>query len=451
MRSDKPGERGAHSSIAKHFKHAALFASLLLLASSIGTAQGQTRLTKIEVVGLKRLTPEQVIAISQLQIGQAIDPAVIDAAADKVNQSGLFKKISYRVRSTDKEAVVTFEVEEASRNLPVVFENFVWFSDDEIRRAIRQDVPFFDGTSPEGGSTASKIAAALQRLLNGKRIPGQVEFLPYADTGTGRQELLFSVKGAKIPVCALDFPGAEAVSETDLIKASQQFIKSDYSQKDAGEFAKYTLLPLYRRIGHLRATFQTPTAKLETEQSAGGVAVTIPVDEGVAYLWDKAEWTGNQVLLPDELSAALGMKPGELADDFKIDKGKQGVAKAYGQRGYLAIRVTEEITFDDPNRSVLFRFRVTEGSRYFMGNLIVNGLASEDAERLKAKWTLGANAVFDESYVDTFRQTGLREFMASLIQRSPGSPRAKIEMETKPNAQKQTVDVIISFRPDHDR
>ena len=60
------------------------------------------------------------------------------------------------------------------------------------------------------------------------------------------------------------------------------------------------------------------------------------------------------------------------------------------------------------------------------------------------KWTLGANAVFDESYLESFGQTGLREFSTGLAQRT-GS-RAKIEMEMKPNAQKQTVDVIISFK-----
>jgi len=53
-----------------------------------------------------------------------------------------------------------------------------------------------------------------------------------------------------------------------------------------------------------------------------------------------------------------------------------------------------------------------------MGNLIVNGLPAEEAERLKEKWTLGANAVFDESYIDTFRQTGLREFMTGFTQRT---------------------------------
>jgi outer membrane protein assembly factor BamA len=307
-------------------------------------------------------------------------------------------------------------------------------------------VPFFDGTAPEAGTTTDKIATALQRLLSQKKIPGRVEHMPYTDLARGKQEILFTVEGVKIPVCSLHFPGAEAISEADLIKASQPLLKADYSRKDAGGFANYTLFPLYRHIGHLRAQFQEPTAALEESpgQCVGGVALTIPVNEGMVYSWNDAEWSGNQALTKEDLTAALGMKSGELADGAKIDKGLKDVRKAYGRRGYIAVAFKESTEFEDAARRVSYRFNVNEGQRYFMGNLIVNGLPAEEVERLKEKWTLGSNAVFDESYIDTFGQTGLREFMTGLAQRT-GS-RAKVEMEIKPDRQKQTVNVVISFK-----
>lgn len=434
--------------IRRHLGHAAVAVCAILFAlwsSALCIAQKPARLTKIEVVGLVRVTQDQVIATSQLQIGQDIDPSVVDAAAEKLIQSGLFKTVSYRLRTADDQAIVIFEVVEAAKNLPVVFENFVWFSDDEIARAIRQDVPFFDGTAPQGGVTTTKIAAALQRLLNGKRIPGSVEFMPYADTATGKVELLFTVRGVKVPVCSVHFPNAEAIAEADLIRAARQLIQTDYSKKDAALFAKYTLFPLYRRLGQLRATFGEPTVKLEPETCTGGVAVTIPVAEGLAYFWTKAEWNGSQVLTADELSTALGMKAGEIADGFKIDKGLKEVEKAFGRRGYIAAKIQSSIEFDDASSSVSYRFDVNEGARYFMGKLIVVGLPADEEERLRAKWTLGSNAVFDSSYVDDFGQKGLREFMMGLAQRSPGAPRGKVGLTSRPDAQKHTVDVTITF------
>jgi outer membrane protein assembly factor BamA len=443
MRTNK--HSGPGSSV-NFIKRAVSITTLALVCSTlpICVAQQRGRLAKIEVVGLKRLTPEQVIATSELQIGQTVDPEALDAAAEKLNSSGLFKKLSYRVHFTGNQVTLTFQVEEAARNLPVVFENFVWFSDDEMFRAIRQDLPFFDGTSPEVGNSSTKIAAALQRLLDGKRIPGRVEFLPYSNE-RGKTELVFTAKGVRLPICGLHFPGAEAIVEKDLIESSRELLKSDYSKKDAAAFAHYTLFPLYRKIGRLRATFSEPTAALDTSQCADGVSVTIPVNEGLAYTWDNAEWSGIQALTAEELSVALGMKFGEIANGFKIDEGLKEVRKAFAHRGYIVANAQPAIDFDDASSRVTYRFAVNEGPRYFMGTLIVSGLSADLEEQLRSMWTLGANAVYDATYVDDFAKNTLLRFIGTQMQRSSAF-RLTAETDVKPDRQKHTVDVVITFK-----
>jgi len=420
---------------------------LVFMLLPVAAAQQRQTLSRLEFVGLKRLTREQVTAMSGLKVGQTIDPNILDAAAGELLKSGLFRKLSYRVRTTNpgNQATVTFELEESAISLPVVFENFVWFSDDEIVAAIRKDVPYFNGTAPASGETADKIAAALQRLLTSKNIAGQVDYLPYVSKD--KQELLYTVKGARIPLCSLHFPGATAISEAELVKVSQPLFKMDYSRKDVATFAPLNLLPLYRHIGHLRAEFHMPTATLETStQCAGGVNVTIPVDEGQAYRWAKSIWDGNDKLGIEELGPALGMNPGDVADGIKIDNGLKNVAKAYARRGYLNATIKESSEYDDAASLVTYKFNITEGPRYFMGNLIITGLPAADADELKGKWTLGSNAVFDESYMDTFRQGALREFMRGLTQRSRTGARINVEIQQRPDAQKLTVDVVIAFK-----
>ena len=99
--------------------------------------QQSARLQKIEVAGLKRMTADQVITLSGLQIGQAVDGTVLDAAANKMMQSGLFRRLGYRVRNTADGAIVIFDIEESAVSLPIVFENFVWFTDDATNRVAR--------------------------------------------------------------------------------------------------------------------------------------------------------------------------------------------------------------------------------------------------------------------------------------------------------------------------
>src|SRR5258706_2165732 len=278
--------------------------ALLLVSNSPCFAQKPVILRRIEFVGLKKLSSQQVINASGLKVGNTIKPEVFDGAADKLMQSGMFRKLRYKLHTADDEATVIFEVEEASRNLPVVFENFVWFSEAEIARAIRQDVPFFDGTAPEAGTTTDKIAAALQRLLVQRKLPGRVEPMPFVDLAKGTQEIMFTIEGVKIRVCSLHFPGAAAISEADLIKASQALLKSDYSRKDASGFANLTLFPLYRHLGRLRAQFQQPAANLEESPSpcAGGVAVTIPARQRPVYFWGTARWGRNHGFITEALA-----------------------------------------------------------------------------------------------------------------------------------------------------
>ncbi len=420
----------------------------LLIAVSLwpsaGYSQQAAKLERIQFTGLKKLSAAQAIELSGLKIGQAIDAGVLDAAAARLLESGLFKRLGYSVHSPNGRATVIFTVEESAIMLPVVFENFVWFSDEEMVEAIRRDVPFFNGTAPATGDTADKITNDLQRLLNSRNITGHVESFP--NITKDRLELVFTVKGAKIPVCVVRFPGAAAIPEAQLMQASRPLLNTEYSKKDIAAFVDARLTPLYRRLGRLRAEFQPVKFVLSNSpQCAGGVDVTVPVEEGLSYRWAKSVWDGNEKLTIDELAPALGMNPGDLADGIKIDDGLKKVAALYSQRGYLSATVKETVEYDDANSSVVYRFSIVEGARYFMGKLIISGLPAEEEERLRSKWTLGSNAVYDQTYVDDFEQKGLREFIVGLAQRSPGSRRARVDVTTKPDATKQTVDVILSF------
>ena len=44
------------------------------------SAQERTTLRKVEILGLQRLSPDQVIATSGLKVGELIDASIVDAA-----------------------------------------------------------------------------------------------------------------------------------------------------------------------------------------------------------------------------------------------------------------------------------------------------------------------------------------------------------------------------------
>lgn len=405
---------------------------------------GAMRLGKIEVTGLQRVTEAQVVEASGLEIGQEVDAAVLDAAAERLLATGLFTKLGYRFRTKGVEALVTFEIEEskAERHLTVVFDNFVWFTEEELARAVRGELPAFDGKAPEASGAVASITRALERLLRERKIAGQVDYMPSADMAGGNAKHVFSVKGLNVPICALQFPGASSITEKELVDNSSPIIKADYSREFVEGFAEATLKPLYWQRGHLRANFGSPGATIAAEgvgNCKDGVRVSVPVTEGQAYSWEQAVWAGNSALGATELDAALGMKKGEIADGLKINKALREVREAYGRKGYIFLSLKSRQEFADETRRVTYGFDLREGAQFRMGTLSVNGLAAADANRLKEKWALRPGDVYNASYIDEFLKKNL------MTVGRPGTMQ-KIETSVKPDRQKLTVDVTLDFK-----
>jgi outer membrane protein assembly factor BamA len=423
----------------------ALFACSLSLRAQQQPPAGKMKLAKVEVVGLQQLKPEDVIAASGLQVGEIVDVDALDAAAEKLLASGLVTKLAYKLRERNGEATVTFDVVEATKrgNLPVVFDNFVWFTPEEINAAIRKEVPNYDGTAPESSAVIENIRHALAELLLARKIQAEIEYLP-ATTASGTQaHHVFTAKGVVMPICAVSYPGASGVSEKELIDNSQSVTGEDYSHESVVGFADVALRRVYHERGFLRVKFGEPSARVSKGEGCGanGVAVAVPVEEGLQYNWGGATWENVVAVAPTDLDAALALKPGEVANELKIERALHEVERAYTRKGYLAVAFHPTPQFDDATRRVSYRFDVREGPQYRMGTLEVVGLPAADAERLKAKWKLRAGEVYDATYAEAFGRT-----VAADVSK-PGT-RPHVGINVKPDAQKLVADVTITVKFD---
>ncbi len=415
---------------------------IILLASATFAQSGQ-KIAKIDTEGLQTLTSETVIATSGLKVGDAFSVEATDAAAERLVNSGLFKKVGYSTRNVGTNVTITFKLEELKGQLsPVVFDNFIWFSDEELSEAIKREVPSFNGSAPNAGDTNEAIKKALQNLLAERKLPGQVEY------NLTETEHLFRVEGAPMKICTLHFPGAQKVSEQKLIQATRSSMDQDYSRETAKVFPMYGLYPIYRELGHLRASFGAPVAKPEKSGGCEGVDLTIPVNEGAVYLWSKAEWSGNQVLAAKELDDALAMKPGETANGKKFDKGLHDAEEAYGNHGYIQAHMTPTPEFHDAESTVTFKIAVNEGPQYHMGSVQFKGFSADDAFILGKRWGLRSGEVYDRSYLSRYFLNEAREITTRIgnERQAQGKPRPNIDTRERPNRQTLIVDLIIEMK-----
>ena len=425
-----------------------VFITAAVPATVVGQ-QGNMKLARIEIEGLQRLTRDQVIKLSGLELGQNVDIAGIDAASQRLMDSGLIKKLSYRLHTNAGQTTLTFKIQETlGADAPVIFDNFVWAADDELVDAIRHDLPSFSGLIPNSGNLADAVTRSLQLYLSEHKLPGKVEYLPSGDfSGTIRAHV-FAVRDITLPVCTVHFPGARNIDEERLIKGSKDLMGTEYSRTFGSSFAVSNLFPIYREVGQLRATFAIPSAKLAGSAAcSNGVDEIIAVDEGLIYSWAKAEWAGNEVLNAAELDAALGMKAGEVANGLKFDKGLIALKKAYGRKGYIAAGMLPQAQFDDATSKVTYRIEVREGPQYHMGQFNVKGFSDNLAAVLRTKWEMRPGDVYDQGYADEFFKKGLAEVARKVLEErsAAGKPPPKIETHEQPNGKNLTVDITIEI------
>ena len=408
------------------------------------------KLAKVEFQGIKRLTPEQLLKVSGLEIGQPVNVDALDTAAQRLLDSGLVHKLSYRLQTKAGLATVTFQIEEGrGGESAVIFDNFVWFTEDELADAVRREVPSFNGTAPNSGNTIDAITRALQRFLSERKISGTIEYLPSDNMDHTKLEHVFALKGVHLPICAVHFPGAHNVAEEKLIQRSQELVGTEYSRRFASMFAFNSIFPIYREVGQLRATFARQEAKPQTTATCkDGVDLTIPLDEGAIYTWKTSVWLGNQVLTTQELDSALGMKSGEIANGIKFDKGIAAVMKAYGRKGYLGAFVRPQSDFDDAARSVTYRLDIKEGPQYRMGNLIITGFSENLGNYLRGKWEMKRGDVYDAGYADEFFEKDFKDIMRKVVEerQEQGRPAPKkVSSIGRPSRDTLTVDVTFEL------
>jgi outer membrane protein assembly factor BamA len=371
---------------------------------------GEFQLARIDVAGARRYTAADVARVSGLKTGQRVTVESLTAVAQRMGTTGLFKSVRYRYVTAGTQLTLTFEIEEEAWTKPVVFDNFVWFSDDELKTALAQEVPSFDGTAPANQGASGFIAQALQRLLDARRFPGRVEFISRLNMRSRVEQHVFVVKdaGGGLKVCALRVSGAAAVPEGELQQAAQDVIGTDYSRSYMTDIADGTLRQVYRRQGHWRAEFGPVSASTPDGAGCPGITVTLSVVEGPAYTWDRPVWIGNAAITGANLEGPLGMKPGEIADLSRIESGLRAVHGAYEKQGYLSQTAAIQPKLDDATRRAAFEIRVTEGPQFHMGVVTFAGLSPADAAELTKKWRLKSGDVYDASYLATYRLEHLR-------------------------------------------
>jgi len=402
-------------------------------------AQLSFELLSIHVKGLNRLNEGAIVQASGLQLGQVVGEPDFLRAVQRLGDTGLFADVGYGYHYTTAGCDLELRVVENERLVPVLFDNFVWFSDDDLISQLRSRIPLFAGQLPLRGTLAEEVAAALNSILAERQIPGRVQYLQAAARNGPVDSYTFKVVFHSIVVRQIEFPGAAPAELSVLQTGAKALSGKEYLRSTIRSNQKSDFLPVYLARGFLKAQFSDPQAKIAEDGPRTLVDVSFSVVSGIQYRVTQVRWAGASAFSPRQLGSLIHLTTGEPANAAQLQDDLEAVRKLYGTKGYLMADVKSSAILDDVSATVGYTLTVAEGDVFRMGDLQIDGIDTTTANQLSEQWQLKRGDVYDDRYLKRFFQVTYHD--VGLSRSYSVVPKSTIHREER------TVNVALHFVP----
>lgn len=404
------------------------------------------QLIAIKVTGSKRFPEDAIATATGLQMGAAVDDDEFKKAARRLGDTGVFTEVGYTFSYSSAGTKVEFHVTDAGKFVPAHFEDFVWFTDAELRKRIKEHAPLFDGELPIFGRMADQVSDVLQAMLVENAIPGHVEYLRTGKADGPIESINYHVTDVLIQIRKIEFTGAGEAEIPALEAAGERLADREYSRVRLAQLVQKQLLPVYYARGYLKAQFGEPQPKVVKQPSAENedgprnqtvVDVIYAVTPGLQYKLKSVDWSGNKEFPTEMLEKMVRAEPGQPANTIRIGDNLKDIQKLYGSHGFVTTAIKADAEFDDAASTVVIHLVVTEGFAYHMGELEFRGLDNSLTAKLRNLWKLRPGDVFDSTY--------LSEFLPAAEKLLPANLDWDVASHVTANVRDKSVDVDIIY------
>jgi outer membrane protein assembly factor BamA len=404
------------------------------------------QLIAIKVTGSKRYSEQAIAAATGLQMGSAVNDDDFKRASRRLGDMGVFTDIAYSYSYSSAGTKLELHVTDGEKFVPARFEDFVWFSDAELRQRIQQHAPLFDGEVPLNGRLVDEVSDVLQAMLVEKSIPGHVEYLRVGKPDGPVEEISYHVNDVLIRVRNIEFTGTDPADLPALEAAGRRLGDREYSRTRLNLLVQHQLLPVFYERGYLKAQFGEPQPKVvkepgtETEDGPRNqtvVDVTFAVTPGRQYKLKSLEWSANRVFPIETLQKMVRAEVGQPANTIRLADNLKGIQKLYGSRGYVVCAIKTQADFDDAAGTVAFRVDIAEGDVFHMGELEFRGLDNSLMAKLRNAWKIRFGEVYDSTY--------LGEYIPAAQKLLPANLDWEVEPHVTANVRDTTVDIDLIY------
>jgi len=398
-----------------HILKSLLSAVVLCLAATSAFAQQYT-IKKIVFDGATPYSQAGLEAASGLKPGDTISKAELQAAAQRLVDTGAFDDLSSTLDGQVKAITVIFRIKavDPSRILTATFDNFVWFEPDEFQGKLQKLVPLFNGTVPEAGNQEDAIVAALKQMLKEKGVDATVTFEPVAPSPSQPLRLAeFRVAKPAVHIRSLVVSGGAPELSAATDKLVHSLTGRNYNEGLIPASLPNLLLAAYRNAGYqassISSLLRTPAASTDT---GADVDVTAAIVAGDVYRLSHLDWPGSTMMTSEAFAAEASLHPGDIASQKALLESLGKLEAAYRSKGYMDVVVTATPQLDAAAHQVAFTVAAIPGEQYKLRQVTPVGLSAAQQADFDKAWKLHPGDIFDERYASSFltNNSALRSF-----------------------------------------
>jgi outer membrane protein insertion porin family len=247
----------------------------------------------------------------------------------------------------------------------------------------------------------------LEKYYTGHGYPDVIISHRTQETGQqGLADLIFVIdEGAKNEVRDIRFEGNSVFTTAELKKEMKTKEKGWFSWlTKSGRFESTSLdedldavLDYYRSRGYLRVS--SPGIRRDPVKD-GRVDLVIEISEGEKYTVSGTSFGAMSVFKSEELYPSMTLNGGDAYSSTKMREDIKTIRSFYGSRGYADAVVTPDIKDAGPNQ-VSIKYQITEGSRYRVGRVNIQGNSKTQDKVIRRELPLNPGDWFNTVELET--------------------------------------------------
>jgi outer membrane protein assembly factor BamA len=374
------------------------------LASIPAFAQTYTP-KQIRMEGSPATDSAELLRIAKLTPGTAISVPEIEAALQRLGDTGMFSDIRYSVDST----ALVFKLTPiaSSQSLPARYANFVWWQPSELEHLVEARVPGFHGALPSTGNLTGQVEAALVSLLHEKDIDATVTALASSDVPNGPPtSTALTITQPHIVLGDIHLSGSLSALKNELDEREHTLSGQDLDIAETSVSLREYLSQVFQNAGYLDIAIAPPTYSAPRKAEGKNDALllvdaTTTVHPGDLYRIARVDLSPTPPIPSSDISQAANLKVGAPASASGLSLARAEITKACTDRGYLDAAASVQSEKNNTAHTMAYTFSITLGEIYHLASIDTSSLTPTQQQNVLRSVHVTPGTVVDKNLIDS--------------------------------------------------